>query len=42
MAHGAELATRKQLNGLPDDVLTKVTLFYYSDPRDTLITGLAE
>jgi hypothetical protein len=26
----------------PDDVLTKVTLFYYSDPRDALIKGLAE
>jgi len=29
-------------NDLPDDVLTKVTLFYYSDPRDALIKGLAE
>jgi ATP-dependent Lon protease len=36
------ISARKQLNDLPDDVLTKVTLFYYSDPRDALIEGLAE
>jgi ATP-dependent Lon protease len=36
------ITARKQLNDLPDDVLTKVTLFYYSDPRDALIKGLAE
>ena len=36
------ISARKQLNDLPDDVLTKVTLFYYSDPRDALIKGLAE
>ena len=36
------IGARKQLNDLPDDVLTKVTLFYYSDPRDALIKGLAE
>ena len=28
------ISARKQLNELPDDVLTKVTLFYYSDPRE--------
>ncbi len=36
------MSARKQLNDLPDDVLTKVTFFYYSDPRDALIKGLAE
>jgi ATP-dependent Lon protease len=36
------ISARTQLNDLPDDVLTKVTLFYYSDPRDALIKGLAE
>ncbi len=36
------MSARKQLNDLPDDVLTKVTLFYYSDPRDALIKGLGE
>jgi len=36
------ITARKQLNDLLDDVLTKVTLFYYSDPRDALIKGLAE
>jgi len=36
------ISARKQLNDLPDDVLTKVPLFYYNDPRDTLIKGLAE
>jgi len=36
------ISARQQLNDLPDDVLTKVTLFYYSDPRDALIKGLAE
>jgi hypothetical protein len=33
------ITARKQLNELPDNVLTKVTLFYYSDPRDALIKG---
>ena len=36
------ISARKQLNELPDDVLPKVTLFYYNDPRDALIKGLAE
>jgi predicted ATP-dependent Lon-type protease len=35
-------SARKQLNDLPDDVLTKVTVFHYSDPGDALIKGLAE
>jgi hypothetical protein len=30
------ISRRKQLNDLPGDVLTKVTvLFYYSDPQDS-------
>ena len=32
----------QQLNDLRDDGLTKVTLFYYINPRDALIKGLAE
>ena len=36
------ISARKQLNELPDDVLTKGTLFYYSDPRDALVKGLGE
>ena len=36
------ISARKQLNDLPDDVLTKITLFYYSDLRDALVKGLAE
>lgn len=36
------ISASKQLNDLPDDVLTKVTLFYYSDPRVALMKGLAE
>lgn len=36
------ISAHKQLNDLSDDVLTKVTLLYYSDPRDALLKGLAE
>lgn len=36
------ITARKPLKDLLDDVLTKVTPFYYSDPRDALIKGLAE
>jgi len=36
------ISAREQLNDLPDDVLIKATLFYYSDPRDALIKGLGE
>jgi ATP-dependent Lon protease len=36
------ISARKQLNDLPDDVLTKITFFYYCDPRDALVKGLAE
>lgn len=33
---------RKQLNELPDDLATKITLVYYSDPRDALLKALGE
>ena len=36
------LSARKQLNDLPYDVVTKITLFYYTAPRDALIKGLRE
>ena len=36
------ISARKELNDLRDDVLAKVALFYYNDPRDALIKGLAE
>jgi hypothetical protein len=38
----AETFNGKQLNDLPDDVQTKVTGFYYSNPREALIKGLSE
>jgi ATP-dependent Lon protease len=34
------VGARKQLNDLPDDLATKVTLFYYSDISDALIKAL--
>jgi hypothetical protein len=34
------ISARKQLNDPPDDVLTKVTLFYYSDPRNAVDQGV--
>ena len=36
------VSARKQLNELPDDLATKITLFYYSDPQDALIKALVE
>jgi ATP-dependent Lon protease len=36
------VSARKQLNDLPDDLATKITVIYYSDPRDALIKGLLE
>ena len=36
------VSARRQLNELPDDLATKVMVFYYSDPRDALIKGLGE
>ncbi len=34
------VGARKQLNDLPDDLATKVPLFYYSDISDALIRAL--
>ncbi len=34
------MSARKQLNDLPDDVLTKVTLFCYSDPWGRVDKGI--
>lgn len=36
------IATRKQLNDLPDDLATKITVFYYADSRDALLKALAD
>lgn len=36
------VSSRKQLNDLPDDLATRITIYYYSDPRDALIKGLLE
>ena len=36
------VSARKPLNELPDDLVTKITLVYYSDPRDALIKALGE
>jgi ATP-dependent Lon protease len=36
------VATRKQLNDLPDEIATRVTIVYYSDARDALIKALNE
>jgi ATP-dependent Lon protease len=36
------VATRKQLNDLPDEIATRVTIVFYSDARDALLKSLAE
>ena len=36
------VATRKQLNELPDEVATRVTFVFYSDARDALLKALNE
>jgi len=36
------VATRKQLNDLPDEIATRVTIVFYSDARDALLKALAE
>jgi ATP-dependent Lon protease len=36
------VATRKQLNELPDEIATRVTIVFYSDARDALLKSLAE
>ena len=35
------ISARKQLNDLPDDLATKITVLYYSDSSDALLKGLA-
>src|SRR5262245_36118853 len=35
------VSTRKQLNDLPDDLATKITVLYYADARDALLKALA-
>lgn len=34
------ISTRKQLNELPDDLATKITILYYIDSRDALLKSL--
>jgi ATP-dependent Lon protease len=34
------VATRKQLNDLPDEVVTRVTTIFYTDARDALLKAL--
>lgn len=36
------VSTRKQLNDLPDEIATRVTIIFYGDVRDALIKALAE
>ncbi len=36
------VSARKQLNELPDDMATKVTVFYYGDSRDALLKALGD
>jgi ATP-dependent Lon protease len=36
------VSSRKQLNDLPDDLITKVSLLYYTDAREALLKALAE
>jgi len=36
------VSARKQLNDLPDDLATKITILYYSDSRDALLKALGE
>lgn len=36
------VSARKQLNDLPDDLITKVNILYYTDPREALLKAIAE
>jgi ATP-dependent Lon protease len=36
------VSARKQLNELPDDLATRITVSYYADPRDALLKALVE
>ena len=38
----APVSARKQLNDLPDDLITKIAILYYSDIRDALLKALLE
>jgi ATP-dependent Lon protease len=36
------VSARKQLNDLPDDLITKVNILYYTEPREALLKAIAE
>ena len=36
------VSARKQLNDLPDDLITKVTILYYTDAREALLKAIVE
>ena len=36
------VSARKQLNDLPDDLITKVNILYYTDPREALLKAIVE
>jgi ATP-dependent Lon protease len=38
----APITARRQLNDLPDDLATKITLLYYSEAREALLKALVE
>ena len=38
----APVSSRKQLNDLPDDLVTKIAIIYYSDVRDALLKALLD
>jgi ATP-dependent Lon protease len=36
------MSARKQLNDLPDDLITKVNILYYTDAREALLKAIVE
>ena len=36
------VATRRQLNDLPDNIWTKLNIEFYSDPADAIFKALTE
>ena len=36
------VSSRKQLNDLPDDLITKVNILYYTDAREALLKAIVE
>jgi ATP-dependent Lon protease len=36
------VSARKQLNDLPDDMITKVNILYYTDSREALLKAIVE